>query len=316
MKLAFICAGDIQIPPPSWGAVEILVWDYYNNLKKMGVDVHIYNTKNLNWIKSEIKSKKFDFIHLQHEDLLPYLEDLKSEKFAVTSHCGWADNIKYYEPYYWKTVKSVINGPHNIFTLSENIKNNYINLGFRQDKIFVTKNGVSFEDYKKNNKPLLADRSIFLGRIEYRKRQHLVSNLPLNIDFAGFGDNLELNSANNFLGIWNKNDVYEKLTEYCNLILLSLSEAHALVCMEALSSGLGLVLSENCTANLDITKKFITIIPENKIKDFSYLKEKIEENREYSSNNRDEILEYARQFDWSIVSRNYLGTVQNILDKL
>ena len=46
MKIALIGPGIMPIPPVGWGAVEILIWDYYNELKKLGNEVIIINTKN------------------------------------------------------------------------------------------------------------------------------------------------------------------------------------------------------------------------------------------------------------------------------
>ena len=54
-----------------------------------------------------------------------------------------------------------------------------------------------------------------------------------------------------------------------------------------------------------MSKKFITVIPEDKVDDLEYVEKAIIENREYSVNNRDEILEYSKQFDWTNVIQNY-----------
>ena len=54
-----------------------------------------------------------------------------------------------------------------------------------------------------------------------------------------------------------------------------------------------------------MSKKFITVIPEDKVDDLEYVERAIIENREYSVNNRDEILEYSKQFDWTNVIQNY-----------
>ena len=43
MKIALIGPGIMPIPPPGWGAVEILIWDYYNELQLAGHDVVIIN---------------------------------------------------------------------------------------------------------------------------------------------------------------------------------------------------------------------------------------------------------------------------------
>ena len=43
MKLCLVGPGIMSIPPVGWGAVEILIWDYYNELKKQGYDITIIN---------------------------------------------------------------------------------------------------------------------------------------------------------------------------------------------------------------------------------------------------------------------------------
>jgi hypothetical protein len=84
--------------------------------------------------------------------------------------------------------------------------------------------------------------------------------------------------------------------------------------MEALSAGLGVVVCEWGRANLDISKEFITVIPENKISDLEYVESKIIENREYSVNNRKEIVEYSKKFDWKeILQKHYIPSIQKII---
>ena len=43
---------------------------------------------------------------------------------------------------------------------------------------------------------------------------------------------------------WSKDKLYNELTDYGNLVLLSDGEAHPLVCLEAFAAGLGVVVSE------------------------------------------------------------------------
>jgi hypothetical protein len=132
--------------------------------------------------------------------------------------------------------------------------------------------------------------------------------------FAGNNADSRFDVSKNYLGEWNKPTLHDQLTDYGNLVLLSDGEAHPLVCMEALSAGLGVVVTEWGKANLDASKQFITIIPESKIGDISYVEEKILENRNYSINNREEILEYSREFDWvNIIKTHYLPNVETII---
>ena len=60
MKIALIGPGIMPIPPPGWGAVEILIWDYYKELTTQGHQVEIINTKNTNEIITQVNSGKFD----------------------------------------------------------------------------------------------------------------------------------------------------------------------------------------------------------------------------------------------------------------
>ena len=71
--------------------------------------------------------------------------------------------------------------------------------------------------------------------------------------------------------------------------------------MEALAAGLGVVVTEWGKANLDADKEFITIIPESKVNDLEFVENAIIKNREYSIAHRDEILEYAKEFEWKAV---------------
>ena len=97
-------------------------------------------------------------------------------------------------------------------------------------------------------------------------------------------------------------------------MLLRVGLGHPLVCMEALSAGLGLVISEKASANLDTSKRFIDVIPENRIHDKEYIKKIILLNREYSSNNRKEIIDYAKSFDWLEMLKNvYLPAIEKII---
>ena len=48
MKIGLIGPGIMPIPPPGWGAVEVLIWDYYNSLTKLGHNVVIINKMRSN----------------------------------------------------------------------------------------------------------------------------------------------------------------------------------------------------------------------------------------------------------------------------
>ena len=184
---------------------------------------------------------------------------------------------------------------------------------FNIPNTFITPNGVNVNEFNFVSDPEHPDRSIYLAKIDYRKRQHLFQSID-SLWYAGNIADDRFNTKKNYLGEWSKDRLYNELTEYGNLVLLSDGEAHPLVCMEALAAGLGVVVCQWGAANLDTSKEFITVIPENKISDIAYVESKMIENREYSRHNRKDILEYSKQFDWINVMRDiYIPTIEKII---
>ena len=120
--------------------------------------------------------------------------------------------------------------------------------------------------------PLNINKSVYLAKIENRKRQYVYQSIP-NIDFVGNYHNSSFNRDNsNYLGEWNKDILYNYLSSYGNLVLLSDGEADPLVIKEALICGLGVVVSECSAANLDRNLSFIDVIPNNKLDNIEYQK--------------------------------------------
>ena len=145
-----------------------------------------------------------------------------------------------------------------------------------------------------------------MAKIEQRKGQYKYQHIP-NIDFVGnYQDSSFITQSPHYLGEWNKETLYEKMTDYGNLILLSEGEADPLVVKEALMAGLGVVLSECSAANLDKTRSFITIIPQDKLEDIVYITQAISQNREVSIMSRSEIRQYALDhFAWDRIMDTY-----------
>ena len=303
MKITLVGPGIMPIPPTGWGAVEILIWDTKNALEKLGHIVQIVNTKNARQIIDEINSFRPDFVHVHYDEFIgvyPYIQYPK----AITSHFGYLEQPQMFNGYI-----NVFNAfgdiKPNIFCLSEGISKVYqIMLGISLDKLFVTPNGVNAEVFSYTDSPEYSDRSIYLAKIDYRKRQHLFQSID-SLWYAGNIADQRFNPNKNYLGEWSKDTLYKSLTNYGNLVLLSDGEAHPLVCMEALACGLGVVVSQFGTANLDTSKDFIDVIPEDKIGDIGYIESVIIKNREYSISHRKEILEYSEQFSWENVLKNY-----------
>ena len=312
MKISIIGPGLMPIPPKGWGAVEALIWDMANALKDLGQEVQIINTTDPNKVLNAINEFDPDFVHINYDDFIVLYPHIKQPK-AMTSHFGYLERPDMMNGYVNIFNKFQEIKP-NVFCLSEGIKNIYkVFSNFSEDKLFVTPNGVNVDAFNFKEEPAHPHRSMYLAKVDYRKRQHLFQNID-SLWFAGNIVDERYDTKNNYLGEWSKEQLYKELTDYGNLVLLSDGEAHSLVIMEAFAAGLGVVISEYARANLDLDKKFITLIPEKKIKDIDYVEGQIIRNREYSIKHRDEIREYGKQFAWKkMLKEHYLPSIEKLI---
>jgi len=314
MRIVLVGPGIMPIPPTGWGAVEILIWDTKNALEKLGHKVHIVNTKDGRQIIEEINNFRPDFVHVHYDEFVPIIPYIQYPN-AITSHFGYLERPEMFNGYV-NILNAFTQIKPNVFCLSEGIKNVYkVMSGIPSERLFVTPNGVDTKKFKTVEEPKYPDRSIYLAKIDYRKRQHLFQGIN-SLWFAGNNADPRFNVKKNYLGEWTKDVLHQELTEYGNLVLLSDGEAHPLVCMEALAAGLGVVVCEWGKANLDTSKEFITVIPEAKINDLKYVEDAIIKNREYSIAHRKEILEYSKEFDWvSVIKNHYIPAVRQLTGK-
>ena len=307
MKIALIGPGIMPIPPEGWGGVEHLIWNFHNQLKKDGDEVTIINTKDLHKIVNTINGGKFDAVHLhydQYANIMPYIE---CGRKMITSHYPYLENP---EPQYEFLYDLLKDSQSHIVSLSDRIRDEFIRRGI--DDVSVLPCGIDIDLYSLDD-VVYPDRSIVVGKLELRKRQSFLQKKGLNIDFIGNNADPSFDIDDPcYFGEQSKQDIMDNLTSYANMVLLSSGEAHPFVCLEGMSAGLGLVLSEQSTANLDLSQPFITVIPDDKLEDTSYLKEKIEENREISLGMRNQIREYCRiNFDWSSIIKQYRGIIES-----
>jgi len=315
MKICLIGPGT-EIPPKAWGACEIIVWDYYINLKKLNHDVKFISDKNNYKVIEFIEQNQFDLVHIMYDDLIILAPHIYKycEKIVYTTHWAYLPQI-YTNNFMYQPFQNLLKVYTyvNIFAISQSIKDVYIKAGIPENKINVIHNGAREDSFLYKEIPLYPERTIYIGKIEMRKRQYLYTSIP-NLYFVGHYHDSPFKS-NNHLGTWNKDILYKNLTEYANILLMSDGEADPLVIKEALMAGLGVVCNEISSANLDIDKDFITIIPNEKFNDIPFIQKAIEINRKISISKRDEIRKYAlTKFSWkNIIQNHYLKNIEKIL---
>ena len=145
--------------------------------------------------------------------------------------------------------------------------------------------------------------------------QHAYQTIP-SVYFVGNYDNGPFDRSNpRWLGEWSKNELYENLTEYGNLVLLSDGEAGpSLAVIEGLAAGLGVVISAKAMSGIDTSLPFVDVIPEDKLSDLVYIESVIESNRATSVTMRDRIREYAiKTYSYTHLVENYIKILNNLL---
>lgn len=317
LTIAIVGPGLMPIPPVGWGACEILVWNYACELRKQGHNVEIINTPHTSEMILRIQQLRPDFVHIQFDNygcIIPHITSY-CKAIAITSHFAYLEQRNKWGSYVDIWNRIIQNNQKNLyhFVLSEGIANVYQQHGIEQSKIIVTPNGADPTLFTYIDQPKYPDRSIVVAKVERRKGQYLLQHNP-QVWFAGnHGDDTFDYSNPRWLGEWNKETLYKNLTDYGNLVLLSEGEADPLVVKEAFASGLGVVVSQWATANLDISLPFITVIPNDKIYDRNYVDDAIEKNRIISVQMRSEIKEYGKQFHWDKLITEYVKYVRTMI---
>jgi len=317
MKVCIVGPGIQPIPPTGWGAVEILIHDTRLELEKLGHSVLVVNTPDRQEIISQVNKFEPQFVHIQYDSFTDVVPHLTCKSVAMTSHYGYLEQSKRWAPDgYPKIADNFCKSTADIFALSPGIASVYEGLGIDSSRVHVVPNGVSGGKFRFAEACENPHLSIYLAKVEPRKRQKDFQGVE-GLCFAGNCiDNRFDQASERYLGEWSKKKLYSSLTKYANLVLLSDGEAHPLVCMEALVAGLGLVVSECSQANLDTSLPFIDVIPESRISDLRYVQEIIEKNRNVSVGMRNEIRQYGLTFSWKkIVAERYVPAILAVLDK-
>jgi hypothetical protein len=319
MNIAFIGPGIMPIPPDGWGAVEMMIWDYATVLGELGHTGAIINTPDRSEIIEELKEEEFDIVHLHYDvfhDIIPEILNTISGKLIVSSHypyinCPdmWArDNYNPIAQSYSK------NKDFYIFSSSQKDINTFVKFGADADRCWLSRLGILNDSYQFDENATY-DRTLSFSQICDRKRQYLIQDLD-NVDFIGRMEYGKFSNRTNYKGEMPREKLNTEITKYSNFTLLSSVEnTTPLVVKEALICGLGVVVSEQVSVELDASLDFIDVIPEDKIEDLFYVKNILEKNKKYSVKNRNEIRDYGiKTFGLAnILEFEYVPKLQSLL---
>lgn len=298
MKIALIGPGIIPIPPLGWGAVEILIWDYYLLLTEKGHKVTIINPLRSNpsdqqhintdycqKLIATINQGKYDFVHFHYDCLFFLLPLINCPNIGITSHYPYIDQPNKhcndgFAPIYQFLVSQT---RYKHFVLAEKDRQALILSGAKESLLYPFPNGIRASGFEYILKPIL-EKTIYLGKITPRKNQAVYQFLN-NVDFVGDCADERFNTKSKYyLGSWTREKIHSDLTNYTNLLLVSEGEADPLVVKEALITGLGVVINRGSCVSLfsDPSEAcpFITVLDDSKLGDLNYVQSKIKENSE------------------------------------
>ena len=189
------------------------------HLKNWDYEVQIVNTKDGRQIIGEINNFRPDFVHVHYDEFIPLVPFIQYPN-AITSHFGYLERREMFNGYINVSNEFMRIKP-NIFCLSEGIQKVYnVMFDIPKDQTWITPNGVNTDAFEYVEDPTYPDRSLYLAKIDYRKRQHLFQSID-SLWFAGNLADDRFNTKKNYLGEWSKDRLFNELTEYGNLVLLS-----------------------------------------------------------------------------------------------
>ena len=326
MKIALVGPGILTIPPVGWGAVEILIWEYAQELTRLGHYVGIINpirktsqdsnpgTQYTKDIIASINNDSFDCVHIHYDCLYHILPYLTAPIKCITTHYPYLSNsVKWGNDGYDRVFGGICdNNDHIIFALCADdlaiFKNNALN----STNIEIALNGSNSHTFKPLLTKTYPNKSIYLAKVEPRKNQHIYYTLP-RIDFYGNAKGTEFEHLAQFKGEVTRNDLPSILPNYGNLVLLSSGEGTPLVLKEALMCGIPAVVSECCVQDFDTIPDFIDVVPDSKRNDLDYVADVIACNLKKQFL-QETIRSYAMsRYDWHILTKKYTDTLENRL---
>lgn len=315
MKITLIGPGLMPIPPKGWGAVEILIADQAAMLQAAGHQVTIVNQRDRAQALAEVAASQPDLVHIHYDEYIGWAEHIACERVVATSHYAYLEAFSQWAPLfrvplvvltlqlvrrlfpsrlllasgcprplmaalsYEPIFRAFLRTRCELICLSAGIARVYQRFGFR-GLVSVCPNGARDDLIRYSPDPVYPALSLCVGKIEPRKRQAELAALK-DLRFVGpIVDPRFPDDHPGYLGPWSREQLFDELTNYANLVLLSDGEAHPLVCCEALIAGLGLVVSEPAAANLDRSLPFITVIPNASLHDREHVARSIRRNRQ------------------------------------
>ena len=332
LKIALIGPGIMEIPPNRWGAVEMMIWDYTQIIRALGHRVEIINTPDKELIKFEVEHGRYDIVHLHYDVFSDIIQDLVPlcKRVIVSSHYPYINTPAMWNRDQYGKHFSIIrnNKDFHIFASSKKDIDTYVDYGAVVENTWLSKLGVRCDPYQFNEYAQF-DTTVCFSQVCDRKRQLFLEEVMERLPKSPFNriDIIGRREPGRYTGKFYKGELARdvlnlSITNYSNFVLLSeVENTTPLAVKEALICGLGVVVSEAVAPELDTSKSFIDVIPEELIlnnknrENIPLIRDIIHKNKKHSRQIRREIREYGIDTFGleNILAYEYIPKLQSLL---
>jgi len=313
---------DDPIKNAYWDGLTTMLWNLKIYSESRGHECRLFTVMQSDMMLHDLNNGGYDFVHCHSDSLaLPCATHLAGT-YAISSYDGrWSSFASKRPPLdgavdpfaYW--IKDTFRAPA-LLPPATFIADEYRRLGYRGflERLPTGVEATVFAKAARGSK-----QAVCVGPVGARLRQAMLAEWTegrVPVDFVGPWDKAHhpafgRYAPGRYLGQWPRTTMYDTLTEYRCLVLLSVSDSAPAICRAALAAGLSLVITPACAADLG-SPEFIHVLSEEELRRDT-LVAAIENACEANDRRRSDIIAYAHdRWDFSATIPRYLELVDQI----